>query len=62
MYFDELMHVSTSVDLEISADTMHQYIVSSAALKTMMHMLSDELDRGGKSVYPDVIEARVFFQ
>lgn len=46
-YFDELMHITTSLDLPISADTMHKYVVGPVAWKTMMHMLLDELDRGG---------------
>lgn len=62
MYFDQVMRVATNVDLEITADTMHQYIVGLAALKTMMHMLSYELDRGAKSMYPDATKARVHFQ
>jgi len=62
MYFDYLMHATTSTYLEIGIDTMHQYVVGSVELKTMMCMLSDELDRGAKSVYLDVTEARVFFQ
>ena len=45
-YFDELMHISTSPDLPISANIMHKYVVGLTALKTMMCMLSDELDRG----------------
>lgn len=60
-YFDELMHIATNVDIVISADTMHQYVGGSAALKTMMHMLSDELDRGARAVDLDTIEARVHF-
>ena len=28
----------------------------------MMHMLSDELDRGARSMYPDAMEARFRFQ
>jgi len=62
MYFDELMRITTNTQLEISADTMHQYVVGPATLKTMMHMLSDELDKGAKSVYPDATKARVRFQ
>lgn len=62
MYFDDLMCVATSANLEISANTMHQYVVGLDALKTMMHMLSDELDRCAKSVYLDATEARVRFQ
>jgi len=55
------MHIDTSENLVISAGTMHQYVVGPAALKTMMCMLSDELDRGARAVYPDAIEARVHF-
>ena len=62
MYFDELMHVATSADLEIGTDTMHQCVASPAALKTMMRMLTTELDRGAKSMYSDATEARVRFQ
>lgn len=62
MYFDELMHVATSADLEISTDTMHQYVVGIAALNTMMHMLLDKLDRGVKLVYLDATKERVCFQ
>lgn len=62
MYFDDLENVATSADLEISVDTMHQYVFGLVALKTMMHMLSDELDRGARLVYLDETEARVFFQ
>ena len=61
MYFDKLMCVATTADLQMSADTMHQYVVGLVALKTMLHMLSDELDRGAKSMYLDATKARVFF-
>lgn len=56
------MHIATIADLVISADTMHQYVVGTDALKTIMCMLSNELDRGAKSVYSDATEARDFFQ
>ena len=55
------MRIATNTNLEISADTMHQYVGGLATLKTMMHMLLDELDRGARAVYPDVMEARVRF-
>lgn len=55
------MHIATSIDLSISADTMHQCVAVLAALKTMMCMLLDELDRGAKSMYPDATKARVCF-
>ena len=62
IYFDNLMCMVTSIHLEINTDTMHQYVVGWTTLKTMMCMLLDELDRGARSVYPDAMEARVFFQ
>lgn len=62
MYFDQLMHVATSTDLPVSADTMNQYVVGPTALKTIMCILFDKLDIGAKSVYLDVMEARVQFQ
>ena len=46
----------------ISVDTMHQYVTGPTALETMMHMLSNELDRGAREVYLDVMDARVNFQ
>ncbi len=46
-YFDELMLIATNPDLPISANILHKYVASLAALNTMVHMLSDELDRGG---------------
>jgi len=61
-YFDDLMRIATNLDLVISVDTMHQYVVGPEALKTMMCMLSDELDRGAQVVYPNAMEARVRFQ
>ena len=32
-----------------------------AALKTMMHILFNKLDKGAKSLYPDATKARVRF-
>ena len=62
MYFDKLMRMVTNTHLEISADTMHQYVCGPTTLKTMMHMLSNELDIGAISVYQNAMEARVRFQ
>ena len=45
-YFDELMHITTNLELPISADIMRKYVAGLAKLKTMMCMLSNELDRG----------------
>lgn len=62
MYFDELMRVATNTDSEISAHSMHQYVIAPVALKTLMCMLADKLDRGARSMYMDATEARVLFQ
>ena len=56
------MCIAINPDLPISADIMHKYVVGLVALKTMMCMLSNELDRGARVVYLDVMEARVRFQ
>ncbi len=61
MYFDELMRIATSPNLVISVDTMHQYVPGLTTLKTMMHMLLDELDKGARAVYLDFMEERVHF-
>jgi len=45
-YFEELMHIATSLDFPISANIMCKYVPGPATLKTRMHMLWDELDRG----------------
>ena len=55
------MRIATSADLVISADTMHQYVTGPATLKKMMHILSDDLERGAQVVYPDAMKARVRF-
>jgi len=41
---------------------MHQYVIGLAALKTMIRMIYEELDRGAKSVNLDATEARFHFQ
>lgn len=61
MYFKQLMSIATSADIQMSANTMHQYVSGLTTLKTMMHMLYNEFDRGAISVYLDEIEARFFF-
>jgi len=61
-YFDESMHIVTNLDLSINTNTMHKYVIGLVALKTMMYMLSYELDRGALAVYLDAMEARFCFQ
>ncbi len=55
------MRTASNTNLQMSGDNIHQYVTGLAALKTMMWMLSDELDKGAKSVYPDATEARFRF-
>lgn len=49
-YFNELMCITTSSDFPISANIMHKYVAGPDALKIIMCMLSDELDRGAWAV------------
>lgn len=60
-YFDKLMCVATSPDLTIYADIMCKYVAGLTTLRKMMHMLSDELERGAQAVYPHSMEARFRF-
>ena len=62
LYFDELMCITTSPDLPINVVIMHKYVAGLATLKIMMHMFSDELDRGSRVVYPNVMGVKVRFQ
>lgn len=55
------MHIATIVDLQMSTYTMHLYVASPNAAKTMMHMLSNDLGICAKSVYRDAMEERVHF-
>jgi len=54
--------MATNVDLKVSADSMRMHIISPALLRTKLHMLQDELDRGSKSVYLEAMEARASFR
>lgn len=56
------MCIATSIDLQMSIETMHKNVIGLVTLKKMMHMLSDELDKGAKSMYLDATKARVHFQ
>jgi len=60
-YFDHLMPMATNIYLQVSANNMKMYIFGLALLRTELHMLQDELDRGSKSVYPEEMEERVCF-
>ena len=60
-YIEQLMRKTTSDDLQLSAKNMQRYISGPATLKTVLHMLQDELDRGFMTIYPESMEARVCF-
>lgn len=62
MYFEQLMCIAIGTDLQMGADTMHQYVIGLATFKTMMRMLYDELKKGDKLVYPDATVAKGHFQ
>lgn len=60
-YFDELMRISTSLDLPISGYIMCKYGSGMATLKIMMCMLIDDLEKGARVVYPNAMEVRFRF-
>ena len=62
MYFEKLMHMASNTHLEINTNIMHQSVVAPTTFKIMLHVLSNELDRGAISVYSDAMKARVRFQ
>ena len=55
------MHIAASPDFPISADSVRKYVAGPATLKTMMCMLTNELDRGAWAVYPNAMEERFRF-
>jgi len=57
LYFDDFMCIATNLNFLISANIMRKYVSGPTTLKTMMHMLLDELDRGAWAVYLDAMEA-----
>jgi len=56
------MHTSTSPDLAISVEIMCKYVAGLITLKTMMNMVTDELDRGAWAMYLDAMEVSFRFQ
>jgi len=61
MCFDKLMCMVTSTHLEISTNTMNQYVAGPTGLKMMMHMLTDELDTKVISLCSDATKVRARF-
>lgn len=51
MYFDKWMWMTTSTHSNISMETMHQSVASSATPKKTIHMLVEELDEGAEPIY-----------
>jgi len=47
-YFDQLLLTTTKANLQVSIDNMWMYIASLNLLRTKLHMLQDQLDRGSK--------------
>ena len=56
------MQEATREDLELNAHKMQKFIDGPIKFKTILLMLQNELHTGSKTVYPDAMEARVFFQ
>ena len=46
MYFEKLMHMTTSTHLKISMDTLNECVSGSATPKKTMHMLANMLEEG----------------
>ena len=60
-YIEKLMRKATSDDLQLSKENMQKYIGGLATLKTLWHILQDELNKGFITIYPEAMEARVHF-
>jgi len=56
------MCIATSPDLPINKDIMRKYVAGLTTLKTMMHMIYDELERAAQAVYHNAMEVKVRFQ
>lgn len=55
------MHVATNDDLQLNIENMKRYTTGLATLKKIFLMLQDEMDRGFRTIYLEVMEARVCF-
>ena len=56
------MCIAASSNFLINAEIMRKYVFGLAILRTLLHIISDELDRGAQAVYPNAMEARFRFQ
>ena len=45
--------------MELSAHNMQKYIGGPVMVKTMLHMLQDDMEKGFRTIYPETMEARV---
>lgn len=59
---EQLRREATNDNLELIAQNMQKYIGGPVMVKTMLHMLEDELDKGSKTIYPKSMQARVRYQ
>jgi len=61
-YLEQIRKESSREDLELNAHKILKFINGPVKVKTMFLMLQNELDTSSKIVYPNSMEARVFFQ
>jgi len=61
-YMDQLRQDGTNDDLDLSEKNMQKYIGGPITIKTMLHMLQDELEKGSKTIYPEVMEEIFCYQ
>lgn len=59
---EQLRQITTKEDLEMSKQNMQNYIGGPVQIRTMLLLLERDVKIGSKSLYPDIMEARVCFQ
>jgi len=61
-YLEQITQDATREDLELNTHNMKKYIGGPVKVNTMLLMLYNKLHIGSKTIYSDVMEARVCFQ
>lgn len=61
-YLEQLRQVSTKEDLDLNRQNMENYLSGIIQIRTMQLLLKKEVKTGSKSLYLDVMEARVYFE
>lgn len=59
---EQLRQEATNDDLELLTENMQKYVGGLVRVKTMLHMLQDELDKGSKTIYLEAMEERFCYQ